>query len=160
MAIRQLHDTNMCITDVHIHHALYFSVTDIVLCDFPDHTFREVISFLTCLWAVLCQDSPYLQNSSFFGAIRPHILLKGKGKASSLLQWAENGRKRDRRILRKLFTGEYGLNSSLSAMYQYIWNWCDEWVAWLWHINIFLLLNFDHCMHVSIWQSSEPSIVF
>jgi len=80
--------------DICSQHALYFSEADCVLCGFSDHTFRGVISCLTCLWAhVDCQDSSYLQNSSFFGATSLHSLLKGKGKASSCLEWGELSRK-------------------------------------------------------------------
>lgn len=40
-----------------------------------------------------CQDSSYLQNSSFFGATRLRSLLKGKGNASSCLEWGQLSRK-------------------------------------------------------------------
>lgn len=45
------------------------------------------------LSAVGCQDFSYLQNSSFFGATRLRVLPKGKGKASSCLEWGQLSRK-------------------------------------------------------------------
>lgn len=99
------------------------------------------------LRAALCQDSPYLQNSSFFGAIRPHILLKGKGN------WALSFNEQKME--------EKETDACRFVYWRIIWalasqqciNKCElvrlvGCVTVL--VTIFSLLNFDHCMHQSV----------
>lgn len=62
-----------------------FHCSGMCLCDFPDHTFRGVISSLTCLWVQWTAKTFLIYRTVPF-LVREGVLLKGKGKASSFLE--------------------------------------------------------------------------
>lgn len=69
-----------------VQHRLYFSAADRVLCDFPDHTFRGVISSLTCLWVQWTAKTFLFTEQFLFWCDKAARTVEGEGK-SELFPW-------------------------------------------------------------------------